>query len=256
MAHKTPVSVLYELCAKVGLPDPRFVNLSKNQKEFECGVEAFGYRKRSSGDSYKNAKQNVAKKLLDILERDRIDLREDIEKISGKFHNHVGVLIDKCIKLHLPRPRFVVVEQNLNRITINCIVGDYKVYATDFSAKHAKDASAKAMLDRLANNQLEQQVIPLFKGPQRIFLNVDGDRYNSARKLLENVPESANKQKLLKDICEMLDIPVKSYKIDTKDGTQDIIEITCKITYIQKGDKAKICSEILNYLQELLLKDD
>lgn len=39
MAQKTPVSVLYELCVKVGLPNPRFVDLSKNPKEFECGVE-------------------------------------------------------------------------------------------------------------------------------------------------------------------------------------------------------------------------
>uniref|UniRef100_A0A1B0GLV6 DRBM domain-containing protein n=1 Tax=Phlebotomus papatasi TaxID=29031 RepID=A0A1B0GLV6_PHLPP len=264
MPRKNPVYILEDICLRHKLPDPKYEDITNEFDEYyEYSVEAFGSVSTGKGESRKVAKQNAAENLLKLAKSDFLPEDMNSNKVQEGMIgmiNYVGAVYEECMKSKLQLPVFDIItlpsKPNRVKFKCTCTVGNVKEEAEGYSKKEAKQAAAYAMMNRLSSKHQSAIKHLDHLGPgstSEIFLNINPEQYDSAKRLLKNAPSTCNHRRCLEDVLQTLGLSYNFYQHAEDVGGKKVFELKYSAIYVQiNEDSTSMYIEALNFLRELL----
>ncbi|XP_076657703.1 protein Loquacious-like [Halictus rubicundus] len=235
---KTPVSTLQEGLVKGGSSLPVYTEVSfsigPQTTEFVICVTCDKYTAKGSGTTKKEAKQNAAKAMIELLaslnfsnfsalklptEQKALghNLQSSINLSDSSssslptcsediFTNYVGSLMEYCVKNRMPDPCFDVVsitgESHNLTFTMSCTIGSVSKQASATTKKAAKQNAAKEILQHLeVNTNCNSTDIDETSEITEEFMNLKLD-----------LPSSTNGQEIEDVYTKLKNKPIKSVK--------------------------------------------
>lgn len=281
MPRKNPVYILEDVCLRHKLPDPKYVDITSEFDEYyEYSVEvrlsgmlllswdsqlcipflqAFGSACTGKGDSRKVAKQNAAENLLKLVKANFLPEDMNSDKLQEGIINYVGAVYEECMKSKLQLPVFTIItlpsKSKRAKFKCTCTVGNIKEEAEGYSKKEAKQASAQAMMNRLSSKQSAIKHLDLGStgSTSEVFLNINPEQYDSAKRLLKNAPSTCDHRRCLEDVLQTLGLSYNFYQHAEDVGGKKVFELTYSAIYVQINENStNMYIEALNFVRELL----
>ncbi|GAB0096611.1 hypothetical protein DMENIID0001_121410 [Sergentomyia squamirostris] len=257
--EKTAVSILQEVCVKYQ-SCPIYEDLPTDlDNYFEYSVQAFGLVVHASGMEKKEAKQNVARKMLDYLHAlDILGENSEIDAIQN-FVNHVGDLMEFCRRHMIPLPLFDLISVRKTncprRFHVRCRVGNIETRSRDVTKKRAKHAAAKAMKKKLTvfavSEKTDTQRAASNSGSsENCYFKLEEDAIQTARKLLAR--KTSKDDKVVLNVCRLLNIPYKQSRVIEGNQQTEVFEMNFTYSYVNVSKPGKSCVQAKKYLRSLL----